>query len=111
MIRIDRVGNVDVVTFTIDRINALLTDELREQVTRLYENPGSKVIIDLKGVDYIDSTGFSCLLSCFRESKNNYGIFKISSPEPSVLRLFEVLHLNTVFDICSSTEEALKSFR
>jgi anti-sigma B factor antagonist len=111
MVKIEKVGNVEVVTFTINKINALVTDEIKGEVSRLFEHPGTRVIIDLKGVEYIDSTGFSCLLSCFRESKNNYGMIKISNPEPAVKNLFEVLHLHTVFDICADTEECIRSFK
>lgn len=111
MVKIERVGNVDIVTFTVNKVNALVTDEIKEQVAKLFEQPNSKVILDLKGVEYIDSSGFSCLLSCFRDSKNNYGMFKISNPEPAVRSLFEILHLHTVFEIFKDTDECIRSFR
>ncbi|HVN58063.1 MAG TPA: STAS domain-containing protein [Bacteroidales bacterium] len=111
MVNIEKTGNVEIVRFTINKINALVTDDIREQVKKLFEHAGSKVILDLTGVEYIDSTGFSCLLSCYRESKNNYGTLKISSPEPPVRKLFELLHLNTVFDISSDTDSCIRSFR
>ena len=111
MVNIEKTGSVEVVSFTINKINALVTDEIREHISRLFEHAGSKVILDLKGVEYIDSTGFSCLLNCYRESKNNYGILKIACPEPSVQKLFEVLHLHTIFEICPDTESCLRSFR
>ncbi len=111
MINIEKVGNVDVVTFTVSKINALVTDQIKEKVIKLFDQAGTRLVIDLKGVEYIDSTGFGCLLSCYRESKNNYGMMKISSPEPSVRNLFEILHLQTIFDICSDTDECIRSFR
>ena len=111
MVHIEKVGNVEVITFSVNKINALITDEIKQQVSRLFEHPNTKVVIDLKGVEYIDSSGFSCLLSCYRESKNNYGMIKISNPEPAVMTLFEMLHLHTVFEICRDTEECIRSFR
>jgi anti-sigma B factor antagonist len=111
MINIEKVDNVEIVTFTVNKINAFVTDEIKEKVIKLFEHAGTRLVIDLKGVEYIDSTGFSCLLSCYRESKNNYGMMKISNPEPSVRSLFEILHLHTVFEICNSTEECIRSFR
>jgi anti-anti-sigma factor len=111
MIKIEKIENIEVVTFTVNKINALVTDQIKEQVIKLFEQAGTKLIIDLKGVEYIDSTGFSCLLSCYRESKNNYGMMKISNPEPPVKTLFEILHLHTVFEICRNTDECIRSFR
>ena len=111
MVSFEKRGNTDIVTFSVDKINALIADDIRENIAKLFEHPNAKVIIDLKGVEYIDSSGFGCFLSILRSSRSNYGALKIANPEPSVKILFETLHLHTVFDICPSMDECLRSFR
>jgi anti-anti-sigma factor len=111
MVNIEKAGDIEIVSFSVDRINALIAEEIREQVVQLFDNQHAKVAIDLKGVNYIDSSGFGCLLSILRAAKNNYGILKIMSPESSVKSLFETLYLHTVFDIYPDTEQCLRSFR
>jgi anti-anti-sigma factor len=111
MVSFEKRGNSDIVTFQVNKINALVADEIRESISKLYEQPHAKVIIDLKGVEYIDSSGFGCFLSILRTARNNYGALKITSPEPAVKVLFETLHLHTVFEICPDMEECLRSFR
>ena len=78
MINIEKRDKIDIITFTVDRINALITDELRDEIGKVFENANSKVIIDLKGVQYIDSTGFGCFLSVMRTARNNYGILRFA---------------------------------
>ena len=111
MVNFEKRDNVEIVSFSVNKINALITDEIRDQIIKVFENSSSKVIIDLKGVDYIDSSGFGCFLSAMKAAKSNYGILKFANAEPSVQALFETLHLHTIFEIYKDTEECIRSFR
>lgn len=111
MLNIEKRNNIEIVTFTVNRINALIADEIRDQIIRIFDQPNSKVIIELKGIEYIDSSGFGCFLSVLKAARSNYGLLKISNPEPQVKTLFETLHLHTIFEIYTSTDECARSFR
>jgi anti-anti-sigma factor len=110
MVNIEKIGNIEIVSFTVNKINALITEELREPISKLFDNQNTKVIINLSGVEYIDSSGFGCLLSLLRDARNSYGTIKIANPEPSVRTLFETLHLQTIFEIYQNTDECIRSF-
>ena len=99
MINIEKKDKIDIISFSVIKINALIADEIRDGINKVFDNSNSKVIIDLKGVEYIDSSGFGCFLSVMKTARNNYGILK-----------FETLHLNTVFQIYSDIDICLKSF-
>jgi anti-sigma B factor antagonist len=111
MINIEKRDKIDIVTFTIDRINALITDDLRDEMARLFQNGTTKVIISLKGVKYIDSSGFGWLLSIMKSARNNYCILKFASPEPAVMEVLKTLCLDTVFDIYNDLDECIRSLR
>jgi anti-anti-sigma factor len=111
MVNFEKRDNIEVVTFTVKKINALIADDIRDNITKVFENANAKVVIDLKGVEYIDSSGFGCFLSSLKAAKNNYGILKIANAEPQVKSLFETLHLHTIFEIFSDTESCIRSFR
>jgi anti-sigma B factor antagonist len=111
MVNIEKIDKVDVVTFSIDKINALITDDIRNEIGKIFENANSKVVIDLKGVKYVDSSGFGCFLSIMKAARNNYGSLKFTSPEPSVMEVFKILHLNTVFEIFDDRDECIRSMR
>ena len=110
MINIEKKDKIDVISFYVNKINALIVDEIREGILKVFDNSNSKVIIDLKGVEYIDSSGFGCFLSVMKAARNNYSILKFANPEPRVTELFETLHLQTVFQIYSDIDTCIKSF-
>lgn len=111
MISIEKRDKIDIISFSVSKLNALITDEIRDGISKLFDNSNSKVIIDLKGVEYIDSSGFGCFLSAMKAARNNYGVLKFVNPEPRVLELFHTLHLQTIFQIYDNTESCIRSFR
>jgi anti-anti-sigma factor len=111
MINIEKRDKIDIINFTVEKINALITDEIREEVNRVFENGNVKVILNLKGVQYIDSSGFGCLLSILRMSKNNYSVLKIANPNPEVNQVFHTLNLHTIFDIYDNLEDCVRAFK
>jgi anti-sigma B factor antagonist len=111
MINIAKNGKIDVISFSVNKLNANTIEEIKENVHEVFVNPNSKVIIDLRGVEYIDSSGFAFFLSLHKAAKNNYGILKFVHPESRVNELFNTLHLHTVFEIFDNIEECIKSFR
>ena len=111
MVNFEKKDNVEVVTFNINKINALIADDIRNQIVKVFENANAKLVIDLKGVEYIDSSGFGCFLSLFKASRNNYGVLKFANAEPNVKALFETLNLHTIFEIFSDTDTCIRSFR
>jgi anti-anti-sigma factor len=111
MINIEKKDKIDIISFSVNKINALMIDEIRDGIIKIFENSNSKVIIDLKGIEYVDSSGFGCFLSVMKAARNNYGVLKFANPEPKVIELFETLRLHTVFQIYTDIDTCLKSFR
>jgi anti-anti-sigma factor len=111
MISTEKRDKIDIVTFNVDRINALITDEIREEINKLFGSGVSRIILDLSGVKYIDSSGFGCLLSVMKSARNNYGLLKLANPEPAVMQVLQTLHLHTVFEIYDDLEACVRSMR
>jgi anti-anti-sigma factor len=111
MINIEKRDKIDIISFPANKIDALNIDEIREAILKVLDNSNSKVIIDLKGVEYVDSSGFGCFLSIMKASRSNYGVLKFVNPEPKVTELLEMLHLQTVFQIYADLETCIRSFK
>jgi anti-sigma B factor antagonist len=111
MVNIEKRDKIDIISFSVNKINALITDEIRESISKVFDNSNSNVVIDLSGVHYIDSSGFGCFLSIMKAARNNYGTLKFAKPEPAIMDLFHTLHLHTVFQIYDDMESCLSSFR
>jgi len=111
MISIEKRDKLEIISFNVNKIDAMITDDIRNRINKVFDNSNSKVIIDLKGVEYIDSSGFGCFLSAMRAARNNYGILKFANPEPAIMKLFETLHLHTVFQIYDDLDVCIRTFR
>lgn len=111
MINIEKQDKIDVVTFNVNKLNALVTEEFMGSVSKVFDASNSRVVINLSGLKYIDSTGFGCFLAIMKMARNSYGILKFAQPEPAIMELFRTLHLHTVFHIYDDMESCVKSFR
>ena len=65
------------------------------------------VVIDMSGVEFIDSTGLSVLLNGLRRVTRADGRLALVVSNPTVLRLFEITKLDSTFDIQPTREAAL----
>jgi anti-sigma B factor antagonist len=110
MFNIEKKDKIEIISFTINKINALVSDEIRDAILKLFANSNSRVIIDLKGVEYVDSSGFGCFLSAMRAARNNYSTLKFANPEPKITELLETLNLHTVFQIYNDMDSCVQSF-
>lgn len=112
MIKVTEIdNNIEHVVFEgIDKFNALLADEAREQLVKLFDIPNAKVILDLSGISYIDSSGFGCFLTTMKSARNNYGTLKLCCLEKEVEVLFKTLQLHTIFEISNNLDNCIQSF-
>ena len=94
----------------VKKFNALITEEVKQELSVLFDNPNTKLILNLSGINYVDSSGFGVFLSLMKKANNNYGVFKICNVNPDVEELFQLLQLHNVFEIYKNQEDCLSSF-
>ncbi|HSD80565.1 MAG TPA: STAS domain-containing protein, partial [Solirubrobacteraceae bacterium] len=70
-----------------------------------------QVVLDLSGVEFIDSTGLSVLLNGLRRVTRAGGRMALVCANPTVLRLFVITRLDSTFRIVPTREEALALVR
>ncbi len=112
MININKLdNNIDHINFEgVKKFDVLIADDIKSEILKLFEVPSSKVIIDLTGVEYIDSSGFGCFLSSMKAARNNYGKLKICNIDPEVMKLFRSLQLHTVLELWDDLDSCKDSF-
>jgi anti-anti-sigma factor len=103
-----RVGDVVVV----DVVGALTveTQELREHFADLYARGEKKIVVNLAGVPYMDSTSVGDLIVGHLQAAENGATFKIANVPPKIVELLTMHHLIQVFDHHEDEEAALASF-
>jgi anti-sigma B factor antagonist len=78
-------------------IHVSTAPEFGRRVTEIVQTRGGDLVLDLSAVTFIDSTGLSVLLNALRAVTRQGGRLALACANPTVLRLFEITHLNTTF--------------
>ena len=73
--------------------------QLRERLALLSDAGKNQVTLDLTHLDFIDSTGLSVLVMVFNRAQAAEGSMIIRNPSLSVMRIFEITGLASVFTI------------
>lgn len=111
MLKVEQINNIYIASFEdINRFNALITEPVKEQLNNLFNKPNTKLVLNLSGISFIDSSGFGVFLSVMKTANINYGQFKICNINAEVMELFKLLQLHNVFEIYSNLDDCLRSF-
>ena len=92
------------------RLDAVSAKQLKEKVASLGQEKGPKLVIDMAGVDFIDSWGLGALISSLRTVSKLGGDIKISGLQHQARSIFELTRLDRVFRIYDDSMAAAKSF-
>jgi anti-sigma B factor antagonist len=83
-------------------IDAYTAPKLKEELLPLAEEPNPSLIISLKDVSYIDSTGLGVFIALFKQITKNEGKLKLVDLSERLERLFDITGLNNVITISSN---------
>ncbi|HZU73318.1 MAG TPA: STAS domain-containing protein [Acidimicrobiales bacterium] len=89
-------GEVDVYT----------APRLRERLVELVSQGHQKVVVDLEGVDFLDSTGLGVLVGGLKRLRSHDGDLTLVCTQRRILKVFEITGLTKVFSIHDSVEAA-----
>ena len=83
---------------------------LRNAIRRLLGEGKNKILLNLGGVGYIDSSGIGELVSSFTAVNKEGGVRKLLNLTQKIQDLLAITKLLTVFDVYEDEAEALASF-
>lgn len=109
-IKLEEHGSVTLVQVKEERLDAHNADLLKQELGKLFEAGKTGVVVDLKEVRFIDSSGLGALVSGFKNASASQSCLKLSSLQSQVKSMFELTRLHRVFDIYATMDEALGSF-
>src|ERR1043165_599334 len=84
---------------------------LRGAVRRLLEEGKKKILLNLAGVRYMDSSGIGELVSSYTAINKEGGQLKLLNLEKKLQDLLTITKLLTVFDAYDDEAEALTNFK
>jgi|SRR5579863_3084840 len=104
---LERVVVVDVVgKLTISESRT----QLRDLIHVLSGTGRKKFLLNLAGVDYVDSDGMGELVRCFTTVRQRGGELKLVHVNKRVADLLQITRLNTLFEIYDQEQLALRAF-
>jgi anti-sigma B factor antagonist len=86
-------------------------DKLRERFLDLAESGHRRLIINLGGVPYVDSSGLGELVRCFRSMQRTGGRVGLTHLNRRVVDLFRITKLADVFETFDTDADAVRSLR
>ncbi|MDQ3676508.1 MAG: STAS domain-containing protein [Actinomycetota bacterium] len=88
-------------------IHVSTAPEFSQRLTTAIEAGKTAIVLDLSGVEFIDSTGLSVLLNGLRRVNQLHGRMALVCANPTVLRLFQITRLDSTFDIFGDRARAI----
>lgn len=78
---------------------------LRAHIVERVAEPSARVVVDLSGVDFMDSSGLGALVSGWQLTRDD-GAFRIAGANPIVQRVLSITGMEDVFALYPSVDEA-----
>lgn len=88
------------------RLNMMAAPGLREQLHNLVQGGHTRLVVDLSGVETIDSSGLGALISGLKAARQSGGDLRISQPGEQALAVLELTNLNRVLKSYDSANDA-----
>ena len=74
------------------------------------ERSGGKILLDFRSVEFISSLLLAKLMTFQKECKASKTDLKLCSFTPQVMEVIKTTHLDAIFEIYSSEQEAMAAF-
>lgn len=96
---VDVKGEIDVYT----------APKLREKLIELVSEGSYNVVVNLEGVDFLDSTGLGVLVGALKRVKAHDGTLSLVCTQEKILKIFKITGLTKVFPIHDTVDSAAAS--
>jgi anti-sigma B factor antagonist len=106
LIDVDRGGAVPVVTPRMKRLDASVAPAFKQAVVQVVEAGDRRLVLDLSGVEFLDSSGLGALVSVLKAA-GSQGALAVCGARGAVLSLFKLTRMDKVFEIHAARADAL----
>jgi len=79
---------------------------VRNELMRLAADQPNRLIVDLAGVTYMDSSGVATLVQALQQVKRYNGRLFLVAPNERVRSIFQIARLDSIFQIVDTQQEA-----
>jgi anti-sigma B factor antagonist len=90
-------------------IDVYTAPKLREQLVELVNDGSYHLVVDMEGVDFLDSTGLGVLVGGLKRVRAHEGSLRLVCNQERILKIFRITGLTKVFPIHGSVDEAVSA--
>lgn len=95
----------------LSRFTLAVTENVKSELKPELNVSGVKMIFNLEGVEFIDSSGIGCIISLVKTAKSNGSAIKLCNLSKEVRDIFDLLHLEMILDICPDLETCIEGLK
>lgn len=88
-------------------IDVYTAPTLRERLNELVAEGEYHLVVDMAGVDFLDSTGLGVLVGGLKRTRAHEGTLQLVCDQEKILKVFRITGLTKVFPIHATLREAL----
>jgi anti-sigma B factor antagonist len=88
-------------------LDVATSPSLRERLIRLVGDGSTRLVLDLEGVDFLDSTGLGTIVSALKRARTHGGDLRLVCTEARIRRLFEITGLDKAVPLHASLDDAI----
>ncbi len=103
-------GHVTILTLDGDLVIGESESLFKRTITRLLEEGKVNLLVDMRRVNFLDSSGLGALVRAMAMSQKEGGQTKLLGAAPQVRKLLEMTKLDSVFENFTDMETAVSSF-
>ena len=86
------------------------SQRLESIVDELVKSGSTRTILDLTGVNYVDSAGIGLIALAAGRLKEAGGRLVVVAPDGRVLEMLKMTQVNRIVTVCPTAQEAAKAF-
>jgi len=94
----------------VGRLDLLSAAEAKARLSETAAGGHPRLVIDLAGVSFIDSTGLGALIGALKAARQHGGDLRLASPTDQATMLLSVTALDRVMKPYASVEDALAGY-
>ena len=103
-------GDIAVLSVSGNMMGGPETTALHDKLKSLISDGFKKVVVDIKGVKWMNSSGLGVLMACMSSLQQAGGTLKLSSVTEKVQSILMITKLIEIFDTYESSERAVAKF-
>ncbi|TMD33986.1 MAG: STAS domain-containing protein [Chloroflexi bacterium] len=92
------------------RLDVAGAPALKDAVSEAMKNGKPRLVIDMEGVSFVDSSGLGSVVAALKQLRSSQGDLRLAAPNQQVRVVLELTTLDRVFPYYATVEEALSDF-